>query len=315
MEIKKNPEVNPSVGEVSTPEEVGGQESPIEPAPQESGLNDDEVQDPNAIRVTISDGDTPIVVLFGPGKCGKTMTQIRLAKYLHGKGYRVEPDRTFRPNSDSNYKYYCNNYPRIVDNPNAAPSTNTLAFMLLEVIDNRGNKICQILEAPGEHYYSDADPNADFPAYISALINNHTRKIWVVMLEPNWRPKANSQDYQLSGYVNKIHELSRVINQRDKVLFLYNKVDSTHLVQGQGVVNYSQMIKEIKQNFKGVFDPFVNKNPITKFWRKYNCDLLPFSTGSYNQYTEGTEIKVKYTMGPDIYPKKLWEKILKLVRG
>ncbi len=278
-------------------------------------INTEKAQDPNAITVTISDVGTPIVVLFGPGKCGKTMTQIRLARYLHEHGYSVNPIRDFRPSDDKDYQYYCDNYPRFLANTNAASSTNTLAFMLLEVLDKRGTRICQILEAPGEHYYSVADPMAEFPAYINNLISSSTKKIWVITLEPNWNPHANCQQYNLNEYVSKIKKLSQQINRRDKVLFIYNKIDTTNLVQRQGVVNVPQMIKDVKNHFTGVFTPFINTNPITKWWRKYNCDILPFSTGSYNQYKDGTDAKVTYTMGPDIYPQKLWAKISELIRG
>lgn len=38
--------------------------------------------DPNDVMVTISDLKTPLVILFGPPSCGKTMTLIRLSRYL-----------------------------------------------------------------------------------------------------------------------------------------------------------------------------------------------------------------------------------------
>ena len=42
------------------------------------GLSVEELRDPNKISVTIADKDAPIVVLFGPPACGKTMTLVRL---------------------------------------------------------------------------------------------------------------------------------------------------------------------------------------------------------------------------------------------
>lgn len=44
--------------------------------------NDEEVNNPSVINVTIPDKSTPIMVLFGPPQSGKTMTMIRMAEYL-----------------------------------------------------------------------------------------------------------------------------------------------------------------------------------------------------------------------------------------
>ena len=52
----------------------------------EKGFSTEELNDPNKIKVTISDTTTPIVVLFGPPSCGKTMTLVRLARYLQNQG-------------------------------------------------------------------------------------------------------------------------------------------------------------------------------------------------------------------------------------
>ena len=59
----------------------------------------------NDVQVTVSDKSTPIVVLFGPPACGKTMTLIRLSRYLKTiqGGYRIEPVRSFRPSDDADY--------------------------------------------------------------------------------------------------------------------------------------------------------------------------------------------------------------------
>lgn len=54
------------------------------------GLTGEEITDPNKIMVTVADTETPIVVLYGPPSCGKTMTLVRLSRYLRSKGYPCE---------------------------------------------------------------------------------------------------------------------------------------------------------------------------------------------------------------------------------
>ena len=58
---------------------------------------------------------TPIVILFGPPICGKTMVLLRLIRYLENNGFIVEPVANYRPN-DSYYQQICDDFHRIVYN-------------------------------------------------------------------------------------------------------------------------------------------------------------------------------------------------------
>ena len=83
--VPVSPEMNFDTNIYSSPEgEIGG-------------LSDAELSNPDNIMVTIADQNVPIVVLFGPTTCGKTMTLIRLTRYLQKYGYKVSPVRSFRP--------------------------------------------------------------------------------------------------------------------------------------------------------------------------------------------------------------------------
>ena len=46
-------------------------------------------------EILVADNISPLVVLFGPAASGKTMTLIRLTRFLIEKGYYVVPDRLF----------------------------------------------------------------------------------------------------------------------------------------------------------------------------------------------------------------------------
>lgn len=67
-------------------------------------------EDPNRINVTIVNKDIPLVILFGPAACGKTMTLVRLTRYLRSKSFKIFPIRTFRPSDDQNYQKLCDNF-------------------------------------------------------------------------------------------------------------------------------------------------------------------------------------------------------------
>lgn len=275
------------------------------------GLSAAELSNPDNIMVHIADDQAPIVVLFGPTTCGKTISLIRLTRFLVKYGYTVSPIKSFRPSHDSHYAKMCEDYNILVNSPNAAVGTNMISFMLVEVLDKTGKRVCQILEAPGEYYYSPENPNRAFPSYVHTILNSSNRKIWVYMLEPNWK-----DPHDRIGYVNKIRDLKTNMRAHDKAIFLYNKVDETKFVISPGQVNLNLVIADIKQMYPGIFVPFMNQNPITKLFKKYNCTLVPFSNGAFPNGTDasGNTVK-KFIQGVDEYPRLLWSNILKLVRG
>lgn len=51
----------------------------------------------NKLQVTISDGSTPIVLLWGARCTGKTMSLIRMVRYLRGVGYSINDDSILLP--------------------------------------------------------------------------------------------------------------------------------------------------------------------------------------------------------------------------
>lgn len=271
------------------------------------GLSELEKQDPNKIIVTISNQKVPLVVLFGPPACGKTMTLVRLTRYLQCEGYIISPIRTFRPASDTNYDDICRNFDVMINSNNAAASTNRVSFMLVDVLNKNGRSLCQILEAPGEHYFDLKEPNKEFPAYVNTIIQSSNRKIWMIMLEPEWE---DTQDRK--NYVTKITRLKSRMRPCDNVVFVYNKIDKTLFVRNIGNVNCEAAIRKTEEEFPNIFKPFENLNPITKFISKYRCEFVPFQTGTYTDTEDGGRT---YQEGPREYCAKLWSVLLKKNRG
>lgn len=268
------------------------------------GLTQEEYNDPNKIAVTMADQSAPIVVLFGPPACGKTMTMVRLTRYLRSN-YTISPVRDFRPADDGHYQQMCDKFRGRIAGSEAAAGNDNISFMLIDVLRNAGQRVCQILEAPGECYHHPKFPDKDFFRFVYSIISSPNRKIWVIMVEPNWK-----FDYGL--YVEKIKKLRARMRPADKVIFLYNKIDATDFVRSPGNINTAMAIKDIENHYRGVFEPFKNLNPITRLFKKYNCHFVPFSTGNYHEASDGS---VMYTEGDDVYPAALWNTIMKCIRG
>lgn len=269
------------------------------------GLSDAEIKDPNAIVVTVSDPTTPIVILFGARTSGKTMTLIRLTKYLETLGYNVVPDSIFRPDTDSHYKRMCNEFGRLVHSDYAAVGNDVMSFMLIKVISPNGRTLCQILEAPGEHYFDSDIPDREFPAYIQNISRSiKNRKTWMFIVEENW---GGSQPVR-NLYAKKIQSMQNLIRGNDKIIFTCHKVDRSNHFLPNGYPNVREIFKNIKNQYPGIFNKYKNKNPITRWFIPYKFSFVPFSAGAFTSTTEGRQV---YTPGEDYYPKQLWKAIKK----
>ncbi len=264
--------------------------------------------DPNDVVVAISNKNTPIVVLFGPPACGKTMTLVRLSRYLKNvvSGYDVKPVRSFRPDDDGIYRKLCDEFSAQLNASAAAGGNDRMNFMLVSVSRGAGDQICQLLEAPGELYFdpnkSENDPNAT--VYLNKIINSPNKKIYVVMLEPNWRSEEKRR-----AYVDRIKYLKKKMRPKDRVILLGNKVDKAdEYIKSAGNVNDSGYQKFISDQYPGLFELFKEQRPIINFFKPYDCEFVPFQTGTY---CKGSSDKRIFEEGDDAYPKNLWAKISK----
>lgn len=275
-----------------------------EPTSQPTGYQPQSV---NSIQITIADKQTPLVILAGPPACGKTMTLIRLARFLKEKGYQVEPVRTLRPASDIAYKELCDNFQGMLSTPLAAQATNLISFLLVRVLQ-QGKVICQILEAPGEHYFDPNNPTAPLPTYLNQIFADRIRKIWTILVEHEWKDSIDR-----ANYVQRIRLFQQQMTTRDHTIFLLNKIDTTGFVIGRGRVNNSSARRDIENNYPNIFAPFRNTHPISSFWKPWRCEFLPFQTGTYTVDPDNGALY--FQPGPDEYPSRLWAQITKYIRG
>lgn len=267
---------------------------------------EEELHDVNAINVNIADKTAPLVVLFGPPACGKTMTLIRLTRFLSRQGFMVSPIRNFRPSYDTNYKALCDNFDELISSDDAASSTSKISFMLIEVMKS-GRRLCQILEAPGELYFDRKKPSAQFPNFLNEILNRDNRKIWTIMVEPDWMEPSDR-----INYVNKIRKLQQRLRPRDKSIIVFNKIDQTSYVVGPGRIRISGAKREVANLYPGLFDLYRNYNPLTSWLFPTSVDFVPFQTGDYSSTSSGRQ---SFQEGPDEYPRMLWNVIMKRLAG
>lgn len=251
--------------------------------------------------VYIVDETVPIVVLYGPTSCGKSMTLVRMTNYLRSLNYKVEPDRSFRPSNDQGYKKDCDNFDSFVANPMAAPPTT--GYMLVDIIKD-GDIICKILEAPGEYYFDPIHPNRVYQHYLNTIIMSKNKKIWCVFVEPT---KVKQQ-----LYVNRITDTGEngfisSMRTQDSIMVLFNKIDKTGFTKGPGSWDEEKAIKEVNIFYPGLFNAFKEDRPIIKWFKPYTCYFEPFSTGKF-----GTSDQ-PYAPSSEEWPERFWKALSKLI--
>ena len=305
-ELKSAPLTAPQLDDAntSTADASSADASSAVPAPQSAPAPN--FNDRNAIAVTISNKQAPLVILYGPPACGKTMTMVRLTRFLHKKGYDIQPDTTFRHSSDSRYKERCDQFSGAIQSDLAAESTANIDFMLIKVCRN-SRTICQILEAPGEGYFDPQYPRQDYPSYVHQILSSPNRKIWAIFLEPEWMDASDR-----NNYVSRVSQLATMMQPKDKVLFIYNKVDKTNCVVRNGLVRKGAVLERAMQQYENMFEPFRNTIPVIKWFRPWNCGFVPFQTGSYTELEAGG---MKYNESSDRYCDPLWDALQSIIRG
>ncbi len=292
------------IGNETTPSiEVGTDEVTSENTASTTTIDEDDIK--------IGDKKAPIVMLFGPPTSGKSMTLVRLARYLRKLGYTVKADTTFK--SDDTYKERCDKFHKNLNSKEALDGNALNEFLMVKII-NHGTTVCQILEAPGEHYFNPKKPDKisvrNFRPYLTQIIRNlPNRKIWVFITEAEWNVHASVKDSYVGRIRNCKHQLLR---NSDRVVILYNKVDQKEELFENGHLHISSAEKAMKDEYEGLSIVFKNPNPITSLWRPNNYRFVPFCTGYYTKQVGG---KPKYNESEEMYPKLLWDQLMKCIKG
>lgn len=230
----------------------------------------------------IANNKIPIVVLFGPPVCGKTMTLIRLCHYLRTIGYQIR---------------LC--WGDINLNCLATAAVGSIYDNLVEVIDSKGQLKLYVYEAPGDWYMR----QNQYPFSLVSLLSSFNPKIWCFYTEPHYADLLIRQKY-----VQTIDHIYHhfVEPSKDRNIIIHNKIDQTPFRFSPQEVNVAATLQSVENLYPGLFDIFKNTSFIQKWFKPYKFTFVPFMTGKYindNDYCA-------YIPGPDIYPANLWKAIL-----
>lgn len=261
--------------------------------------------------IKICDKKSPIVMLFGPPTSGKSMTLVRLARYLRKQGYTVKADSTFK--SSRVYKDRCDTFHKNLNTTEALPGNPFDEFLLVKII-HHGKTVCQILEAPGEHYFNPKNPEDidvhNFRPYLTEMTRNLTnRKIWVFLAEAQWNVHSTIKEAYVSRIRNCKHQL---IKRNDDVVILYNKVDQKGELFEDAKLHLSAAEQAMKDEYEGLSSVFKNNNPITSLWRESNYRFVPFCSGYFTKQGGGGK---RFNESEERYPRHLWDELRSCFNG
>lgn len=257
----------------------------------------------------IPDPKLPIFIPYGYRSIGKTMIIMRLTRFLYQEGYTVRPNLVFKSVSDQRYHNLCQRYMEQVFNTYALTATGINDTLLLDVINQKGEPVCGIIDQAGEHQYDMDSPYMGISQEMREIIKLPNPKIWGFVIEYN----SLLDIHERQGYAQNIWNIANnALASENKVLFIYNKVDLTPFMKSEdGTASLRELFDSADSSFPGIFKPFEETNLIKRILKgRYKFKMIPFQTGVFNQ-REGDVI---FSYGRDEYPKHLWEKILESIR-
>ena len=259
------------------------------------------------VPVYMGDPSDRIMILIGPSGVGKTMTLVRLARYLLEHGYVVRPERGFRPYPDSRYNCLCDVFENLLIGPYAADCAQKSDYLMVSIKDTEFEWLVakRIIDVPGEALSSIPDK---YPTTFSHIACSPNRKVWVVMLEPEWMSQAERDQYvkQLG------HLKAQVFRAEDEVIIVYNKIDkvpnlmdaSKFDIQDRIDREYPGLLELLNcrvSRLRSIFDLFANVN------QESRDRIVPFTTGRFMDASNGSRF---YQPSPDMYPRRLYDTLM-----
>ncbi len=269
---------------------------------------------PQIATPTIVNQTVPVVVFVGPPSSGKSMILVRLAKYLRNQGYTIQTDPTFL--NTPKYQQDCQEFQNCLNTTVAL--RGTVEFLLVKVFKD-GVEVAKLLEAPGEDFYTtdpakiQAGKNNVVEPYLATIMTSRNPKSYVMLLDLDSDISFRCDAYHRDSYAQRLltNFYPVVNNSRDKIILLYNKIDTTPWGTINGCSNVGEARKDAELYYKQVFAT-MKISKLAGFLQMDNFAFKTFCTGMFSPCTDNQgNIYQTYNVADDVYPRELWNEITK----
>lgn len=220
-------------------------------------------------------------------------------------GYSISPNESFRPSYVKQYKYACRHYDEIM-NLRDLNLWNYLEFMLIDVRNSAGRKICQIVDIPGQfcYDYNLGERSLGSNPVLQEIFATPNPKVWLLITELEWEQPLEIREF----YARQIGYLKSNFNIHDKSIILINKIDcQSVLFNKHGKVDSNLLMKELSQQYPSILKLFRRNNVLLRLFKTYDCRIVAFNSGFFFKHLG----EYVFEIGRDEYPKRLWESITK----
>ena len=248
------------------------------------------------LSVKITDVQTPIIIPFAPRYFGKTCLLHRLIHYIRNNGYVVNLDVFFLPPHIAHNSNIMAEYTNSLCSPYSPCATYFPIFG--SFFSSLGKRIVQFMDFPGDFLYNINHPKT--PSALKEIIASPNKKIWLFMLELD----GFGGQIERANYSERIMEVATHISPNDKIIIVVNKIDMCSM----DFKSMNGIVQALYLQYPAALNCFKNQHPVTKLWKPFNCDIVPFSAGDFCRTCDNKEI---FQPGLDIYPKQLWKAICK----
>ncbi|MGB3548304.1 MAG: hypothetical protein WBA17_15130 [Saprospiraceae bacterium] len=255
----------------------------------------------------VNTGTESIVVFFGPVSSGKTVALLRLVQYLKKHGFRFDISNA-TPKTGS-YAISRAKFSENIDSMSSAvpPRTRGTDFLILDA--RKESKLqFHLLEAPGEHFFSNTNPDRqDYPRYMNQVFNTDQKKVYVAFFEDSMFGDTNEPSLLRKKYAARLANFvnTKINPKRDKLIILYNKINDSGQRMSGGKVQVKELRDEVFGNsdYKDFSTAIRDNGGGLK-----SVPLVPFFSGDFQD-------KNSWAMSPDKYPQAFYNAIDKHLRG